>query len=225
MRFIPVSRDPEPLNSKREPALSLATGCRGWRLNRRFSSPKPENRTRTVPAVAAVAATVAGVVALGIANASDAKENRETYTPTLRAGDGVVAAYGAQADDWEPIRRALEREIPAATVEPVEGLPEGGSDGSVSLRFRTAEHRNFLYSYGGSLGASVLVADRLPGLPSLDPDQGAVVDRVLTTGRYVIPLWYAPVSRIAHVKELHYPAHTPLYGDWPGFLPEVWWWE
>ncbi|MCA8880089.1 MAG: ABC transporter substrate-binding protein [Rhodobacteraceae bacterium] len=51
------------------------------------------------------------------------------------------------------------------------------------------------------------------------------LDRVLTTGRYVIPLWYAPVSRIAHVKELHYPAHTPLYGDWPGFLPEVWWWE
>ena len=124
--------------------------------------------------------------ALGIANASDAKENRETYTPTLRAGDGVVAAYGAQADDWEPIRRALEREIPAATVEPVEGLPEGGSDGSVSLRFRTAEHRNFLYSYGGSLGASVLVADRLPGLPGLDPDQGAVVDRVLTTGGVVV---------------------------------------
>ena len=37
------------------------------------------HRTRTVPAVAAVAATVAGVVALGIANSSDEAENRETY--------------------------------------------------------------------------------------------------------------------------------------------------
>lgn len=51
------------------------------------------------------------------------------------------------------------------------------------------------------------------------------LDRVLTTGRYVIPLWYAPVSRIAHVKELHYPERVQIYGDWPGFLPDVWWWQ
>jgi peptide/nickel transport system substrate-binding protein len=49
------------------------------------------------------------------------------------------------------------------------------------------------------------------------------LDRVLTTGRYVIPLWYAPVSRIAHVDELHYPDDTQIYGDWIGFLPDVWW--
>ena len=36
------------------------------------------HRTRTVPAVAAVAATVAGVVALGIGLTSDEAENRET---------------------------------------------------------------------------------------------------------------------------------------------------
>ncbi len=32
------------------------------------------------------------------------------------------------------------------------------------------------------------------------------LDRVLTTGRYVIPMWYADISRIAHRKELKYPA-------------------
>lgn len=51
------------------------------------------------------------------------------------------------------------------------------------------------------------------------------LDRVLTTGRYVIPIWYSDVSRIAHRKELKYPERLPLYGDWPGFQPEVWWYE
>jgi peptide/nickel transport system substrate-binding protein len=51
------------------------------------------------------------------------------------------------------------------------------------------------------------------------------LDRVLTSGRYVVPIWYSDVSRIAHRKELKYPARLPLYGDWPGFQPEVWWYE
>jgi peptide/nickel transport system substrate-binding protein len=51
------------------------------------------------------------------------------------------------------------------------------------------------------------------------------LDRVLTAGRYVIPLWYSDVSRLAHNKELRYPPTIPLYGDWLGFLPEVWWRE
>lgn len=52
------------------------------------------------------------------------------------------------------------------------------------------------------------------------------LDRVLTTGRYVIPVQdrYA-VSRIAHAKELTYPDTLPIYGDWLGFQPDVWWWE
>lgn len=51
------------------------------------------------------------------------------------------------------------------------------------------------------------------------------LDRVLTAGRYVIPIWYNPVSRIAHVKELKYPEHLPMYGDFIGFQPDVWWYE
>ena len=51
------------------------------------------------------------------------------------------------------------------------------------------------------------------------------LDRVLTTGRYVVPVWYNPVSRIAHVKELKYPDTLPMYGDWIGFQPDVWWYE
>jgi peptide/nickel transport system substrate-binding protein len=51
------------------------------------------------------------------------------------------------------------------------------------------------------------------------------LDRVMTTGRYVIPFWYSNVSRMAHKRELHYPATLPIYGDWLGFLPDVWWYN
>jgi len=51
------------------------------------------------------------------------------------------------------------------------------------------------------------------------------LDRVLTTGRYVIPLSYFDVSRIAHRRELRHANHLPVYGDWIGFLPDVWWWQ
>ena len=51
------------------------------------------------------------------------------------------------------------------------------------------------------------------------------LDRVLTSGRYVIPFWYSNVSRLAHKAELHYPETVPMYGDWLGFLPDVWWVE
>jgi len=51
------------------------------------------------------------------------------------------------------------------------------------------------------------------------------LDRLLTAGRYVVPLWYSDRSRIAHRKELHYPDHLPLYGDWLGFQPETWWYQ
>ncbi|MFC6686796.1 extracellular solute-binding protein [Jhaorihella thermophila] len=51
------------------------------------------------------------------------------------------------------------------------------------------------------------------------------LDRVLTAGRYVIPIWQYDVGRIAHVRQLHYPERLPIYGDRIGFLPDVWWYE
>lgn len=51
------------------------------------------------------------------------------------------------------------------------------------------------------------------------------LDRILTTGRYVIPLWHSVVSRLAHKSDLHFPATLPMYGDWTGFVPDVWWFD
>ncbi len=52
------------------------------------------------------------------------------------------------------------------------------------------------------------------------------LDRVLTAGRYVIPIHRYAVGRIAHKDEIRYPEdNLPIYGDGIGFLPVVWWHE
>jgi peptide/nickel transport system substrate-binding protein len=51
------------------------------------------------------------------------------------------------------------------------------------------------------------------------------LDRVLISQRYVVPFWYNPIARIAHNDELRFPATIPIYGDWIGWQPDVWWVE
>ncbi len=51
------------------------------------------------------------------------------------------------------------------------------------------------------------------------------LDRVLMSGRYVVPFWYPDVSYLAHDARLKFPEDTAVYGDWIGFLPDVWWFE
>ena len=51
------------------------------------------------------------------------------------------------------------------------------------------------------------------------------LDRALMAGRYVVPFWYTPASRLAISQGLHFPVNLPIYGDWTGFLPEVWWYQ
>ncbi|QBY00294.1 ABC transporter substrate-binding protein [Rhodophyticola sp. CCM32] len=67
--------------------------------------------------------------------------------------------------------------------------------------------------------------DRMLTSDSLEEYQAAIraMDRVLTSGRYVVPIWFLPYARIAHVRDLHYPDHLPIYGDFLGFQPDVWW--
>ncbi len=66
-------------------------------------------------------------------------------------------------------------------------------------------------------------------LNSRDQDEflaaARALDRLLTSGRYHIPLWFADTSRMAHKRTLRFPERLPMYGDWLGFQPEVWWHE
>ncbi|WP_417838536.1 extracellular solute-binding protein [Tritonibacter scottomollicae] len=49
------------------------------------------------------------------------------------------------------------------------------------------------------------------------------LDRILTAGRYVIPIWQYTKSRIAHDANLRFPLRMPIYGDGYYYMPEVWW--
>ncbi|MEM9813488.1 MAG: ABC transporter substrate-binding protein, partial [Pseudomonadota bacterium] len=51
------------------------------------------------------------------------------------------------------------------------------------------------------------------------------LDRLLMAGRYVVPFWYSDVSLLAHRAEMRFPDRIPVYGDWQGFMPDVWWFE
>jgi peptide/nickel transport system substrate-binding protein len=51
------------------------------------------------------------------------------------------------------------------------------------------------------------------------------LDRVLTAGRYVVPFWFNDRARIAHDARLKFSERLPVYGDWIGFQPDVWWFE
>jgi putative ABC transport system permease protein len=123
------------------------------------------HRTRTVPAVAAVAATVAGVVALGIAVTSDEAQNRETYRAELPDGMGSVGAYADEAPvDWTQLRGTVAEKLPDARLTEVHGLIENSGDEGPSywleLKVRgTDEPDRLLDSYGSSWGASTLVGD------------------------------------------------------------------
>ena len=51
------------------------------------------------------------------------------------------------------------------------------------------------------------------------------LDRILTAGRYVIPIYQWNINRVAYAKDLHFPERMPIFGDWPGWQPDVWWSE
>jgi len=75
--------------------------------------------------------------------------------------------------------------------------------------------------------AAEAMIDALLTAPSQQDYRAAAkaLDRILTSGRYVIPIWFADYSRLAHARQLRFPERLPMYGDWIGFQPDVWWWE
>lgn len=70
----------------------------------------------------------------------------------------------------------------------------------------------------GLISTMVQSKDREDFVPAVQ-----ALDRVLTSGRYVIPFWYSKVGHMAHKASLRHPDHITAYGDWPGFMPDVWW--
>ena len=158
------------------------------------------HRTRTVPAIAAVAATVAGVVALGIANSSDEAQNRETYTPTLAMGAATVGANpdfnpntGERTmppdDVWASIDAVIAERLPDESVEVLRGQRSELPDGSdVYFEVVSDETEPVYGSWGGApSNAQTFVSDGpVPGILDVDDSQRAAITNALEAGRAVV---------------------------------------
>jgi putative ABC transport system permease protein len=165
------------------------------------------HRTRTVPAVAAVAATVAGVVALGIGLASDQAENRATYQPSVASGVGIARGYGPDVS-WPAMHAVLERELPRTTVSELRGLVE---DGGYSEVFGPHEE-TVLDTSGDALGANIMVSSGPLPVGLLGVDKADVQRAEAMLGRGGIVAFVSPGRHVdgstATVVQHLYDAET-----------------
>jgi putative ABC transport system permease protein len=178
------------------------------------------HRSRTAPAVAAVAATVAGVVALGIGGMSDAAQNRATYTPRAPIGAAVVTDGSPQPPDWSAIESVVRRQLPASHITRMLGvanavsfpLPAGTSppDGlDVQAILRGGADQNG-QSYASNFGTGVLVGTRTfqsMGI-HLSKSDRARATQALSSGKVVVFANQAVAARVKSVQLLRQRTST-----------------
>lgn len=151
------------------------------------------HRGRTVPAVAAVAATVAGVVAIGIGTASVEKSMVENYQTDNAIGEGHIVWYPDEAPDqqqsdtevtWQGLADAARRAAPEVRttllrnpVPPPDETEEGYAFWQLDGDDLRADHDGEIVEVSIAQDTSVLL---------LDSDQHAKADAALAAGRAVV---------------------------------------
>ena len=172
----------------------------------------------------------------------DATGRQIAFSVLLRQGDTEMKTV------VEIYARALERLGITLTPEPVDNAQYVGRQSSFDFDL-TKVRRELSLSpgneqrlYWGSAGAQQPGSRNLMGVTepavdamidkmlSVEASEDFVaatraLDRVLTAGRYVIPIWSFDKGRIAHARELQFPDTLPIYGDRTGFMPDVWWYQ
>ena len=146
------------------------------------------HRTRTVPAVAAVAATVAGVVALGIANASDAAESEGTYLPQLTRGMGALTVFDDDVD-WDGYTDVVRREAPSVGVSQVQAYGANGGDYYLDLRLKrpgVTEREVFLATSVETFGSLMAGPDMLDALLPVEDEDLEEARRTIEQGGIVV---------------------------------------
>lgn len=165
-------------------------------------------RGRTAPAVAAIMATVAGVVALGIAGSSDGAERRATYVPQVPLGWGLLSGPGeagaGTAAGWGQAETVLRRELPDADVRAVRGLayprgmPSGAPEVMLTACYRGGEGgcRRVESSYASGLNTNVPVGSDVLDLVAVGWPAGRLQDarRALEAGGVVVFAGRAPTT-------------------------------
>lgn len=141
------------------------------------------HRTRTVPAVAAVGATVAGVVALGIAVSSQEAANAATYHPQLPDGYGSIA-LSPDLDAGE-IDDVLARSVSADQVIDVRGIQTSTEGSELEIEF-SQDGEPLLLSYWSTLGSPYAVSAQVPDYVELPESDRRRADAVLADGGLVL---------------------------------------
>lgn len=159
--------------------------------------------------------TIGGIQTEGIINIYMDALKRLGITPTLANVDDAQYNERRNAYEYDMIYNFWYLSLSPGNEQKL----YWGSDG-----VEKQGTRNYM---GMNSPAAESFIDAMLSADSQDDFVAAVraLDRVLTTGRYVVPLWYSEVSRLAHKKEMKFPDTLPMYGDWSGFMPDVWWIE
>lgn len=140
------------------------------------------HRTRTVPAIAAVGATVAGVVALGIAVSSQESADRDRYQLQLPIGQGAVTVGDAPPDG---VAAVLRSRLPQASTTPIAGAqPVQAELGEPELTFEVAGEHVATES-SGIVGSSYLVGSEVPDYLRVRGDRDRAAE-VLAAGGVVV---------------------------------------
>lgn len=160
----------------------------------------------------------------------------------LRQGAGELQAV---ATTWVAALQAVGIEARIVTVDPAQYVERTNAydfDVTHFLRFMSLSPGNEQRLYWGRDGVEAPGTRNWAGVDDpaieamietlLSTDDPATftasvmaLDRVLMAGRYAVPLWYPARARLAIAQGFHFPERLPLYGDWTGFMPEVWWFE
>ena len=163
-----------------------------------------------------------------------------TFEILLRQGSAELLAV---ATTWSESLASAGIEARITTVDPAQYVERTNAydfDVTHFLRFMSLSPGNEQRLYWGRAGVSEPGSRNWAGvddpaveamiatlLETDDPETftaaARALDRVLMAGRYAVPLWYGARARLALAEELHFPERLPLYGDWTGFMPEVWW--
>ncbi len=164
------------------------------------------------------------------------------FTILLRQGASEMRAI---VDIYVESLRRLGVRVDTASVDSAqytERLNDYDFDMTHMVRAMSLSPGNEQWLYWGSeaadlpatrniMGAQSPAIDALiEGLLTADGQEDFVaaaqaLDRVLMAERFAVPMWFSPVSRLAHDTRLRFPERLPMYGDWLGFQPEVWWYQ
>jgi putative ABC transport system permease protein len=148
------------------------------------------HRTRTVPAIGAIMATVAGVVALGIANASDEAANRAGYEQQLPMGTGQVSLYSGDGSAEEALAASgqLATVVKAAFPDmvPIRALWTDRDGRWTDIGLRTGPDEMVPFEGGYASNQAILVADALPAVDfGISERERSAADRALEQGQMV----------------------------------------